>query len=120
MPRIVAYAARAITRVSNASGLLNRNMSAATGVVAMTAPASRAANAENRRRTEAYTTPTVATPIKACGTRMLHELRPKMRTDRPMIHSEAGGLSTVIALAASEDPKNHAFQLCEPACAAAE
>ena len=51
---------------------------------------------------------------------MLHELRPKMRTDRPMIHNEAGGLSTVIALAASDEPKNQAFQLCEPACAAAE
>ena len=53
MPRIVVYAARAISSVSIASGLLNRNMSAATGVVAITAPASRAANAEKRRRTDA-------------------------------------------------------------------
>jgi hypothetical protein len=37
-----------------------------------------------------------------------------------MIHSAAGGLSTVIELAASEDPKNIAFQLAEPAWAAAE
>ena len=51
---------------------------------------------------------------------MLHELRPNTRTDRPMIQSDAGGLSTVIELAASNDPKNQAFQLCEPACAAAE
>ena len=51
---------------------------------------------------------------------MLHELRPKIRTDSAMIHSAAGGLSTVIELAASEDPKNSAFQLSEPAWAAAE
>ena len=51
---------------------------------------------------------------------MLHELRPKIRTDRAMTHSAAGGLSTVMELAASEEPKNNAFQLCEPAWAAAE
>ncbi len=83
-------------------------------------PAIRPAAAESLRRTAAYTTATVATPISAWGTRMLHELRPNARTDRPMIQSDAGGLSTVIELAASNDPKNHAFQLCDPACAAAE
>ena len=36
-----------------------------------------------------------------------------------MIQSEAGGLSTVMELAASDDPKNSADQLCEPAWAAA-
>ena len=51
---------------------------------------------------------------------MLHELSPKIRTDRPLIQSAAGVLSTVIELAASEEPKNQAFQLCEPACEAAE
>jgi len=47
-------------------------------------------------------------------------LSPKTRTDRPVTHSAPGVLSTVIALAASEEPKNHAFQLSPPACAAAE
>ncbi len=51
---------------------------------------------------------------------MLHDDRPKTRTDRPITHSEAGGLSTVMKLLASLEPKNSAFQLCEPACAAAE
>ena len=114
------YAASVMRSTSSASGLLNLNISAATGVVAITAPAIRPAAADSLRRTAAYTTPTVATPISAWGTRMLHELRPNTRTDRPMIHSDAGGLSTVIELAASNDPKNQAFQLCEPACAAAE
>ena len=41
---------------------------------------------------------------------MLHELSPNSRTDRPIIHSDAGVLSTVIAPAASEEPKNNAFQ----------
>ena len=37
-----------------------------------------------------------------------------------MTHSAAGGLSTVMKLAASLEPKNSAFQLCDPAWAAAE
>ena len=36
-----------------------------------------------------------------------------------MIHREAGGLSTVMKLEASSDPKNMAFQLLEPASTAA-
>ena len=51
---------------------------------------------------------------------MLQELSPKSRTDRPITHSDAGGLSTVMALAASEEPKNQAVQSCDPAWAAAE
>jgi hypothetical protein len=31
-------------------------------------------------------------------------------------HDDAGGLPTVIALTMSNEPKNNAFQLCEPAC----
>ena len=37
-----------------------------------------------------------------------------------MIHNEAGGLSTVMEFAASEEPKKKAFQSAEPACTAAE
>jgi hypothetical protein len=51
---------------------------------------------------------------------MLHGFSPKSRTDNPMTHREAGGLSTVMELAASEEPKNQAVQSCEPAWAAAE
>src|SRR6185369_10052095 len=104
--------ASAMSSTSRASGLLNRNMSAATGVTAMASPAMNPAAAESLRRTAVYTTPTVATPISAWGTRMLQELSPNTRTERPMIQSDAGGLSTVIELAASNEPKNHAFQLC--------
>ena len=64
--------------------------------------------------------PTDATPISACGTKMLHEFTPKMRAEISITHSDAGGLSTVIALAASKDPKKKAFQLSVPACTAAE
>ena len=63
---------------------------------------------------------TVPTPISACGTRMLHELSPKIRIDSAIGHSAIGGLSTVIELAASDEPNRNAFQLCEPAWAAAE
>ena len=51
---------------------------------------------------------------------MLHELRPNTLTDSAIAHSDSGVLSTVIAPAASEAPKNIAFHDCEPACTAAE
>ena len=54
------------------------------------------------------------------GRRIAKELSPKTLTDRAMIHSEAGGLSTVMELAASEEPKKKASQSAEPACTAAE
>ena len=56
----------------------------------------------------------------ACGTRIDHELNPNSRTDSAISHSEAGVLSTVMELPASEEPKKNAFQLCDPACTAAE
>jgi hypothetical protein len=105
--------------VSSASGLLNRNISTATGVTASAAPDSSPAAGPATRRTVAKSFPTAATPIRACGTRMPQLLNPNSRTERPVTHSAAGVLSTVIALAASEDPKNQA-QLWLPAWAAAE
>jgi hypothetical protein len=118
--RSVAHAPSAIRRVSSASGLLNVNISAATGVDATTTPATSPPAAPNWRRTVAWTTPTVATPMSTCGKRMLKELRPKSRTDNPITQREAGGLSTVIELAASELPERNASQLRLPAWAAAE
>lgn len=88
--------------------------------MASTVPASRPAAGVDHRRTAATSSATLATPASACGTRIAHEFRPKTRTDRPVSHTDAGVLSTVIELAESVAPKNHADQLCEPACAAAE
>ena len=51
---------------------------------------------------------------------MLQLLTPKMRADSSITHSEAGGLSTVMKLAESLEPKKNAFQLFVPACTAAE
>ena len=51
---------------------------------------------------------------------MLHDESPKTRTDSAIGHSASGVLSTVIELAASEEPKKNAFHDSEPACAAAE
>lgn len=118
--RTVAHAPRVIVRVSSASGLLNRNMSTATGVRARIAPASSAAPCPKWRRTVAWRTATVATPMSTSGRRIATELSPKIRTDNAIAHSDAGGLSTVIALAASELPKKKADHDCEPAWAAAE
>ena len=42
---------------------------------------------------------------------MLQLLTPKMRALISMTHNEAGGLSTVIEPAASEEPKKNADQL---------
>ena len=51
---------------------------------------------------------------------MLHALTPKTRADSSITHSEAGGLSTVMKLEESNEPKKNAFQLSVPACTAAE
>ena len=74
----------------------------------------------NERRTAAINRPTVATPARACGSRTLQELSPNRRTDRPMSMVPNGGLSTVMKLAESIEPKNQADQLCEAAKPAAE
>ena len=58
--------------------------------------------------------------MSACGTRRLQEFSPNRRTDKAITQMLAGGLSTVIELAASLDPKRNASQFCDPACAAAE
>ena len=121
MPRRVAQAAATSSSTSSASGLLKRNISVATGVSASTAPASRPALPEPVvRRTVAWTSATAATPSSAWGTRIDHEDRPNSRTDSAIGHRLSGVLSTVIALAASNEPKKNAFQDSEPACAAAE
>src|SRR5207302_7117789 len=106
--------------VSRASGLLNRNISAATGVSARAAPANSPAGGVTQRRTVAYRSPTDATPSTACGTSMLQGLTPKSRADRSITHSDSGGLSTVMKLDESKEPKKNAFQLLEPAWTAAE
>ena len=62
----------------------------------------------------------MATPSRAWGTRMLHELTPKIRAEISISHSDAGGLSTVMKFDESDDPKKKAFQLFVPACTAAE
>src|SRR4051794_16073837 len=106
MARNVAYTEPISRRVSSASGLLNRNISTATGVSARMAPANRPAHALRVvRRTVAYSSPTEPTPISACGTSMLHDDRPNRRTDSSIGQNDSGVLSTVIELAASDEPK---------------
>ena len=117
--RTMQYAAATSSSTSNASGLLNRNISAATGVSASTAPAIRPAAGPLVRRTVAYSSATAPTPISACGSSIVKALNPKSLPDKPITHSAAGGLSTVMALPASSEPNSHAFQSCVPACTAA-
>ena len=99
--------------------MLKRNISTAAGVNASVAPAASATLGPDQRRTAAYSSATEATPISACGASIDHELNPKIRPERPMTHSEAGGLSTVIAFEESIEPNSSAFQDRVPACRAA-
>src|SRR3984957_9914540 len=117
--RTSAYAAAVINSTSSASGLLNRNIRAATGVSASTSPAISPAGGPNHRRTAAYSSPTEATPSSACGTSIDHWLNPKIRPDGSMTQSEAGVLSPVMKLDESNEPKKNAFQLLVPAWTAA-
>src|SRR5271165_1860570 len=113
--RVRQYAAATSASTSSASGLLKRNIRAATGVRANTAPPSSPAAGPNHRFNEANSRPTAATPSSAWGTSMLQLLNPKTRPERAITHSEAGGLSTVMKLDESSDPKKNAFQLFVPA-----
>ena len=54
---------------------------------------------------------TVAIPISACGTRMLHELKPKTCADRAWTQNANGGLSTVITPLGSNDAYRKLCQL---------
>ena len=108
-----------MTRVSAASGLSKRNISVATGVNAATAPAMSAAAGPNQRRTVVYSTPTVATPSRACGTSRLQELSPNTRADSSMGHKNPAGLSTVMKFEESIEPNSNARQLRVPAWTAA-
>ena len=56
----------------------------------------------------------------ACGTRIDHELTPKMRAEIAMGQIDAGVLSIVMKFDESVDPKKNAFQLLVAACTAAE
>jgi hypothetical protein len=117
----VAYADATSSSTSMASGLLKRNIRTATGVSAIVVPATRPATDEPVvRRTVWCSSQTAPTPSRAWGTRMLHDDSPKIRTERPMGQSASGVLSTVMLLAASEEPRKNAFHDAEPACAAAE
>ena len=51
---------------------------------------------------------------------MLHEDNPKTRTESAIGQMARGVLSTVMLLAASEEPKRNAFHDADPAWAAAE
>src|SRR6478735_10047505 len=117
--RMTKYPATVNSRTSSASGLLNRNISAATGVSASRAPATRPAAGPDQRLTAAYRVATVPTPISACGASMANEENPKIRVDATITHIDAGGLSTVMELPESNDPNSQAFQDSVPAFTAA-
>src|SRR5882724_10065184 len=111
---VTQYAASTSSSTSRASGLLNRNISAATGVRANATPATKPAAGPATRRTAAYSRATEATPSSACGASMLQLEKPKIRPESPINQSEAGGLSTVMNPAGSNAPNRSAFQLRVP------
>src|SRR4029078_1905113 len=101
-----------------ASGLLNRNINAATGVNASTPPASRPVRGPLMRAPTPYSRAPAATAISACGIIMLALLNPNICPDSPITHCETGGLSTVMKLCGYSEPYNHALQFLERGCAA--
>src|ERR1700758_4092303 len=117
--RCTAYPAAVISSTSSASGLLNRNMSAAAGVSASTAPAISPAPGPNQRRTAAYSRSTDSTPSTAGGASSDQVPNPKIRAETSSTHSEAGVLSTVMKLDESNEPKKNAFHDRVPAWTAA-
>ena len=123
----VATTAPIIRVTSSASGLLNRNISAATGETANSAPAPNAAafsipvpTWERKPILVEWTMSRTLTPARrTCGRSIENEENPKTRALSAMSHSAAGGLSTVIAFAESSEPKRKASQFSVPAWTAA-
>ncbi len=106
--RVVAYALATMSKTSRASGLLKRNISTATGVMARIAADSSAAAGEHQRRTVAYRSATAATPSSACGTSMLQLEKPKIRPESSITHNDAldrGGVEVVREATAAEAPE---------------
>jgi hypothetical protein len=95
-------------------------MTTATGVSVRASAATRPATAPKERRTASKSRATESTPASASGSSRLQALSPKSRAERPITQSASGGLSTVMKLPASSEPKKKAFQLWVAACTAAE
>ena len=99
---------------SSASGLLKRNISAATGVSAIAAPASSPAAGPNRPadgQVEHARPSRRPSAPRAPGSTTRQAEEPHRQRHRAT--ATAGGLSTVMELPASEEPKKNAFQLCD-------
>ena len=79
-------------------------MRTATGVSAATAPATSAAPGPNQRLTVAWSRATIATPSSAWGTRIDHELTPKIRAEIAIGQMDIGVLSIVMKFDASVEP----------------
>ncbi len=114
-----AHAAARHRSVNRASGLLKRNIWTATGVNASARAARCAAQSPAHLRTKWCRMRTDATPAIASGTSMLSELNPKIRAESPCTQNAAGGLSTVMKLPGSIEPKKRAFQLVDALLTAA-
>ena len=77
--RVIAYAAPTSRRTSSESGLLKRNISAATGVSAATGPATSAAPGENQRLTVGVEDADDRDALERLG----HEDRPRAHAEDP-------------------------------------
>ena len=86
-------------------------MTTATGVRAKARADRWAAVSPAQRLTRWCRIRTEATPAAASGSSIDQELKPKSRPDRAWTQMAAGGLSTVMKLPGSIEPKKKAFQL---------
>ena len=109
--RSVAQPEATSSRTSSGSGMSTRASASVTGESTSIAAASTPATGPNARRTVANSSPTVASVHSACGSSRLNEEKPNARADNPMSQIDSGGLSTVMKLPGSSEPKNHAFRL---------
>ncbi len=99
--------------------MFTRPTATVIGVSASANAATRPATSPATRRTVANSTPTAAIVHSACGSRIEKLEKPNTRAESPISINDSGGLSTVMKLPGSIDPKNQAFQLSAPERAAA-
>ena len=95
-------------------------MSAATGVVASDEPRQKGRTGAERAAHRGVEHGDGRHPFEGLGDEDAPGVDAEDRAEISMTHSDAGGLSTVMKFAASDDPKKNAFQLFDPAWTAAE
>ena len=89
--------------------MLTRPIATDAGITARASALASAARSDAKRFTVPCTSATDPTVHRTEGSSIENDEKPNTRADSPMSQIDSGGLSTVMKLPGSSDPKNSAF-----------